>query len=120
VNGYRNSFPSNGPLNVLATLRVETGYFRDRLGPGLTLVYDFKSASGAVLPEIGYRFTENFSATFFVSWFFGQSQAVLPPLRSVSDPPFRAGKHSNSDFVDEGVSPIRDRDEVALILRYTF
>jgi hypothetical protein len=120
VEGYRDSFPSNGPLNVLATLRVETGYHRDRLNPGITLVYDFMSASGAILPEIGYRFTENLSATFFVSWFFGHSQAVVPPLSTVGDPPFRTGRRRNYDFVDEGVSPIRDRDEVALILRYTF
>jgi hypothetical protein len=120
VSGYQNSFPTNGPFNVLATLRVETGYFRDRLNPGLTLVYDFNSTSGAVLPEIAYRFTENFSATLAASWFFGRFQSTTPPLRSISDPPFRAGSRPNVDWVEEGVSPIRDRDEVSMILRYTF
>jgi hypothetical protein len=120
VAGYKDSFPTNGPINVLATLRVETGYYRDRLQPGLTLVYDFQSASGAVLPEISYRFTENFSATFAVNWFFGRFQPVLPPLRQVGDPPYRGGRNAYVDYVEEGLSPIRDRDEVSLVLRYTF
>jgi hypothetical protein len=120
VDGYRDSFPSNGPFNVLATLRVETGYFRDRLSPGFTVVYDFNSASGAMIPEIGYRFTENFSANLSVAWFWGRFQSVTPPINQVSDPPFRGGRHAQVDWVEEGLSPVRDRDEVSMILRYTW
>ena len=63
INGYERGFYGNGPFNMLATFTVTTGYFQDRLLPGVTFVYDFGSVSGGILPELTYRFTENFSAT---------------------------------------------------------
>ncbi len=120
VDGYRDSFVTNGPVNVLATFHVDTGYFRDRLLPGITLVYDFNSASGAILPELQYRFTENFSATISANLFNGRFQQVTPALRSIADYPFRAGNHSNVDWTEQGLAPVRDSDEVALRIRYTF
>jgi hypothetical protein len=120
VDGYRDSFVSNGPFNVLATFHVDTGYFRDRLLPGITFVYDFNSASGAILPELQYRFTENFSATISANLFNGRFQQTTPSLRSIADYPFRAGQHQNNDWTEQGLAPIRDNDEVALRIRYTF
>ena len=120
VAGYRDGFVSNGPFNVLSTLRVETGYFRDRLNPGFTLVYDFGSASGAMIPEVGYRFTENLSATVSAAWFWGRWQSIDPPIHPVGGTPFRGGRNAQVDWTENGLAPVRDRDEVSLILRYTF
>jgi hypothetical protein len=120
VDGYRGSFPSDGPFNTLMTLTVDTGYFQDRLLPVMTFVYDFPSNSGALLPEIQYRFTENFSATFGMAFFWGRFQAKTAPLATVGDPPFRTGRHSQKEFVENGLSAVRDRDEIFLRVRYTF
>ncbi len=120
VDGYRDSFVTNGPFNVLATFHVDTGYFRDRLLPGITFVYDFNSTSGAILPELSYRFTENLSATISMNLFNGRFQQTTPALRSIADFPFRAGQHQNNDWTEQGLAPIRDNDEVALRVRYTF
>ncbi len=105
---------------MLATFHVDTGYFRDRLLPGLTFVYDFHSNSGAVLPEIQYRFTENLSATLTANFFCGHFQRTTPALRTIADYPYRAGRHQNTDWTEQGLAPIRDMDEIALRIRYTF
>jgi hypothetical protein len=120
IAGYHDSFTTTGPWNVLATFHADTGYFRDRLLPGFTLVYDFQSSSGAVLPEIAYRFTENLTATLSLGLFFGRWQPYKPPLRAISDFPYRAGRHQSVDWTEQGISPVRDNDEVALRIRYTF
>ena len=120
LSGHRKGFVVNGPFNVLSTLRVETGYFRDRLQPGFTLVYDFGSRSGAMIPDIGYRFTENLSATISVAWFWGRWERADPAIHPVGGTPMRAGRRAYTDWVENGLSPVRDRDEVSLILRYTF
>ncbi|MEN8183960.1 MAG: DUF1302 family protein, partial [Myxococcota bacterium] len=64
VDGYRKGFSGEGPWSLLGTFTVTTGYFQDRMLPGVTFVYDLRSNSGAVLPQVSYRFTENFSTTF--------------------------------------------------------
>jgi hypothetical protein len=120
IDGYHSSFVATGPVNVLATFHVDTGYFRDRLLPALTLVWDFNSNSGGVLPEIQYRFTENLSATLSANFFSGHFQRTTPPLRNIADFPYRAGRHQNTDWTEQGLSPIRDMDEFALRIRYTF
>jgi hypothetical protein len=120
IQGYRDSFVTNGPFNVLATFHVDTGYFRDRLLPGITFVYDFNSASGAILPELQYRFTENLSATITANLFNGHFERMTPALRSIADYPYRAGKHSNTDWTEQGLAPVSNMDEVALRIRYTF
>ena len=119
VDGYRKSFPSNGPWNVLGTLTVATGYFQDRLLPSVTFVYDRRSNSGAVLPQVTYRFTENFSATFGVSGFFGRVQrktmSLVPPASGN-----RVTPGGYFDYVENGLSVVRDRDEAYLRIKYTF
>jgi hypothetical protein len=120
IDGYRRGFTENGPFNVLATFTVDTGYFQDRLLPTATFVWDFGSGSGALLPQIVYRFTENFSATFGVAGFWGHSQRKTPALTTVGDFPYRVGRHSDVDYVDNILTPVRDRDEVFLTIRYTF
>ncbi|RIK96787.1 MAG: hypothetical protein DCC71_22180 [Proteobacteria bacterium] len=120
IGGYRESYVAAGPWNVLATFHVDTGYFRDRLLPGITFVYDFQSNSGAILPEIAYRFTENLSVTLSMALFAGRYQPVKPALRSIGDFPYRAGRRQSVDWSEQGLSPVRDNDEVALRLRWTF
>jgi hypothetical protein len=120
IGSHQDSFTQPGPWNVLATFHVDTGYFRDRLLPGITLVYDFQSRSGAILPEIAYRFTENLSVTLSAGIFSGRWQPFKPPIRAISDFPYRAGRRTGSDWTEQGLSPVRDNDEVALRLRWTF
>jgi hypothetical protein len=120
IEGYHSSFTANGPFNVLATLHADSGYYRDRLLPGITLVYDVNSNSGAVLPEVTYRFTDSFSASLSLSYFFGRFEKVDAPIASINDQPFRTGSGVNKDYVENGLAPIRDRDEIALRIRYTF
>ncbi len=120
VNGYERGFYSNGPFNMLATFTVSTGYFQDRLLPGFTLVYDFHSQSGAGLANVTYRLTENFSATVGMAGFFGHYQTKTPALWSTGVGGNRVGRGAYQTFVENGLSPIRERDELYLTLRYTF
>jgi hypothetical protein len=119
VDGHRKGFASNGPWNTLVTFTIQTGFFRDRLNPNMTFVYDVRSNSGAWLPSIQYRYTENLSVTFGLALFSGRMQS-----RQMSAAPTalanRAGSRSGSDFVENGLSVVRERDEVFLKLRYTF
>jgi hypothetical protein len=119
VKGYEQGFTSNGPWNVLATFTVATGYFQDRLLPGVTFVYDVRSNSGAALPSVTYRFTENFSASVGLAGFFGRFQRKNPPLWSAGLVN-RVGRGAYNSFVENGLSPIRERDELYLRIRYTF
>jgi hypothetical protein len=119
VPQYQESFTANGPWNFLATFTTLTGYFQDRLLLGLTFVYDVQSNSGAGLPSVTYRFSENFSASFGMNFFFGRFNERVPYLM----PPAignRVGRHAYSDFVENGLAVVRDRDEFYFRLRYTF
>jgi hypothetical protein len=119
IDGYASGFTNNGPLNVLAVLSVSTGYFDDRLEPNLTLVYEFGSNSGAAIPQVSYRFTADFSATFGLAFFMGRAEPRVMALQPTALGP-RAGRHAYRDFVENGLSAVRDRDEIFLRLRYTF
>jgi hypothetical protein len=119
VPGYQQGFTKNGPWETLMTFTVNTGYFQDRLLPSMTTVYDFQSNSGAVLPQIQFRFTESFSATFGLALFWGRTQdkeASLNPISLRNN----AGRDAYRSFVDNGLSVVRDRDEVFMSIRYTF
>jgi len=111
----------NGPWNVLATFSVSTGYHQDRLLPSLTLVYDFASVSGAALPQLTYRYNERFSVSVGAAIFMGRAELAdmaINPIalqnRVQTDP----DRYKNQE--ENGLSPVRDRDEVFLRLRYTF
>ncbi len=119
VDGFNRGFTSNGPWNVLATLTVTTGYFQDRLLPTITLVYDKRSNSGAFLPSVSYRFTENFSATVGLALFAGsvqQKTMALVPFASGN----RVGGGAYHDYAENGLSAVRERDEAFLRIKYTF
>jgi hypothetical protein len=119
VDGYRKGFTSNGPWNALVTFTIQTGFFRDRFLPHMTFVYDFRSASGAWLPSFQYRYTENLSVTFGLALFSGGTQSRQRAIAPTSLQN-RAAAHRDSDFVENGLSVVRERDEVFLKIRYTF
>jgi hypothetical protein len=113
-------YTSNGPFNVLFTVAVFTGYFQDRLNPNWVFVYDFGSRSGGLLPSLGYRFTENFSITIGLNYFFGRGQFKSMPVRGYAPSQVRAGENAYKDGVENVLSVIRRRDEAYFRLRYTF
>jgi hypothetical protein len=119
VDGYRQSFPSNGPYTFLSTLTVQTGYHQDRLNPTGTFVYDWQSNSGSFLPSIQYRFSESFSATFGGAFFFGRTQRKKMPINpeSVQN---EVGSLAYQTEVENGLAAVRDLDYFFLRIRYTF
>jgi len=120
ITDYDSGYTVNGPLNVLATFTVFTGYHQDRLLLFYTGVYDFRSSSGALLPQVVYRFTENLSATVGANFFFGRQQLVDSAVSELRAGLNRTGSDAYKDPVENGLTPLRDRDEIYMTLRYTF
>jgi hypothetical protein len=118
--GLTPGFGGNGPFNALATLTVFTGYFQDRLNPSLTFVHDFQSGSGGLLPSINYRFNENFSATFGMALFYGREQRADIASNGIGPAGNEQGDWAYQSGAQNGLSIVRDRDEVYLRIRYTF
>ncbi|UCE85625.1 MAG: hypothetical protein JSU66_15035, partial [Deltaproteobacteria bacterium] len=119
VDGYRSSFPSNGPYNTLATFTADTAYFQDRLRSSLTAVYDFDSNSSALLQSITYRFTDRFRVSIGYQIFAGRTQRktrYLNPETLSNSNDARADRRG----VDNGISQVRDLDQLTLRIRYTF
>jgi hypothetical protein len=120
VAGYNRGFVTNGPWNLLGTLTVNTGYFRDRLQPAVTLIYDQQSNSGGILPKLTYRFTSNFSATIGTNWFFGRFEMRDNWVNPVSSVDTQVGEDAYHQGVENALALVRDRDEVFFRLRYTW
>jgi hypothetical protein len=119
VDGYVDGFTGSGPWNLLATFTVATGYFQDRLLPSMSFVYDFRSNSGAAMPSVTYRFTENFSASFGMAAFWGRYEKRTAPFW-MGGLENRVGRGAYKSYVENGLSGIRERDELYLRIRYTF
>jgi hypothetical protein len=120
ITNYNAGFTVNGPFNMLGTFTIQTGYFQDRLLPGVTFVYDLNSNSGAMLPQITYRFTENFSASVGMNFFFGRwetTDMAIAPLGTVGA---EVGSLAYRDGIENGLAVVRERDEAYLRIRYTF
>jgi len=108
----------HGPFSALWTMSIFTGYYQDRLAPGVTWVHDAFSMSGALIAQLSYRFTENFSVTFGAAGFYGKPDELQVPFR-----PFlvqNQGESYKADTRYDGLSAIAERDEMFLLLRYTF
>ena len=120
ITNYKAGFPGNGPFNVLGTFTVQTGYFQDRLLPGVTFVYDRRSNSGAALPSLTYRFTENLSGTVGLNFFFGRFQMVDMPVSGLATVGGESGRFAYQEAVENGLAVVRERDEFYLRIRYTF
>jgi hypothetical protein len=120
VMNYNNGFTSDGPVNVLFTFAVFTGYFQDRLQPQVVTVYDFNSTSGGFLPSISYRFTDAFSVSFGVNFFVGHGQWKHMPVQEFAPTSNRAGDRAYHDSTENLLSLIRAHDEAYMRLRWTF
>ncbi len=118
IPSHDSSFDTNGPLSVLATLAITTGYFQDRLLPSVVLVHDFRSASGGAIWQATYRFSEAFSATIGAINFYGRPQNNRMPKHPIALPDTQTDFGSRTRY--EGLSAIEERDELFLRLRYTF
>ena len=121
VDGFQKGF--TGPLyhwDIFGVLAVSTGYFQDRLLPSLVLVYFVRNNSFAVLPQVTYRFTENFQASVGVAAFAGREQEVTMPLNGLGPVGERFGRNAYKSFVEPGLALVRERDEIFLRVRYTF
>ena len=101
-------------------LAISTGYFQDRLLPSLTMVYFVRNNSAAFLPQITYRFTENFQATFGLAAFMGREQEVTMPINGLAPVTERFGRNAYKSFIEPGLAVVRERDEMFLRIRYTF
>jgi hypothetical protein len=115
---HDSSFDTNGPLTVLATFTVATGYYQDRLLPATTFVHDFASASGGAIYQITYRFNDAFSATIGALAFYGGPERNRIPRHPIAL--FDTTTEFEMRTRYEGLSAISERDELFLRLRYTF
>jgi hypothetical protein len=120
LTNWNDGYSFQGPFNVLFTFAVFTGYHQDRFLPQLVTVYDFRSRSAGILPQLAYRFTENFSVTFGISWFVGRESYYPMPMRGIAPVSNRGGEHAYEDGTEQLLSLIRNRDEAWMRLRYTF
>ena len=120
ISDYHTGFTTNGPLNVLATFTALTGYHQDRLLVSYTTVYDFRSNSGGLLPQVTYRFSESFSASLGINFFFGRQQYKVAPINEVRPGLDRVGNHAYDDAVENGLTVLQNRDEFFTTIRYTF
>jgi hypothetical protein len=115
---YDRSYTVNGPISALGTFAVATGYFQDRLLPSFVVVYDFRSKSGGLLPQVSYRVNQDFSLTVGLALFFGSPGFADVPRFQLA--PANVGGSFRSRTSYQGLSPIAERDEVYLRIRYTF
>jgi hypothetical protein len=120
LTNYTSGMHFSGPFDVLGTFTTSTGYFQDRLLPSVTVVWDLMSDSGAILPEVAYRFTENFSLAVGLEGFWGRWQSNTLPLTQLGTVTQQTGQNAYRAFYEPGLSVIRERDEAYLRLRYTF
>jgi hypothetical protein len=120
-DGYHADMNFNGAWNVLGIVAINTGYFQDRLLPSLLAVYDVMSASGAIIPQVTYRFNENFSATVGIAGFWGRTERARMGINEIGPPGNRTnGSLQYNNTVPTGLALVRERDEVFMRLRYTF
>ena len=118
IGGYARGMTADGPWTYLLLVSATTGYFQDRLSLSANVVWDFRSHSGALLPEASWRFSDHVSATLGLGIFTG---GWTRRLRGIND--FSANDEnvlSEFTYVENGLSPLRDLDHVYLKLRYAF
>ncbi|MBW2402138.1 MAG: hypothetical protein JRG80_23285, partial [Deltaproteobacteria bacterium] len=102
MTDYEDGYVNNGPVNVLFTVAVFTGYFQDRVNPLLVTVYDFMSSSGGILPSVTYRFTDALSVGIGMNFFFGKTQLADMGVREFAPAGNRAGPNAYKNGVARG------------------
>jgi hypothetical protein len=120
ISGWRSSFAANGPVLARTTFGASTGYWQDRLLPSLVWAHDWNSISGALIPTMTYRITQSFSVQIGLAVFYGRVQTKTAALVPIGAPSAGAGVGSQQSYVEDGLSSVRDRDEVFMRVRYTF
>lgn len=104
--------------DVLGTFTVGTGYFQDRLFPSYTAVHDFRSASGAGITSITYRYSEALSVSVGLQFFYGGPKRTRYPDYPLSisnqSPPYQ------QRTAYPGLSLLSETDQITMRLRYTF
>ena len=118
LRGYEKTMLRDGPWTALILVNANTGYFQDRFLVSTAMVYDIRSNSGAFLPSVQYRFTENFSMTLGAAVLTGHWER-----REMGINQFSATSEVNLNdnvYTENGISPARDLDNFFLRLRYTY
>jgi hypothetical protein len=115
---FNSSYTVNGPLSALATFAVATGYYQDRLLPSLVFIYDIRSKSGGILPQVTWRINQDVSLTFGLAFFYGSPQKADVPLFQLA--PANVGGDFRSRTSYQGLSAIAERDELYFRFRWTF
>jgi hypothetical protein len=118
--GWRSGFARSRPLEAAGVVAASTGYLRDRLQASLALVYWVSNASFGVVPQVSWRFTESFSATLGLAGFAGREESRPMALAGLYPATERFGRHAYRTSVENGLSLIRERDEIFLRIKYTF
>jgi hypothetical protein len=118
LGNYREGMTRDGPWTFLWLLNLGTGYFQDRFLANAVLVWDFRSRSGAFLPNVQYRLTENFSITVGANVFTGGFSSREMGINQFAA--FDEDNMSDTIWVENGISPVRDLDSFFARIRYTF
>jgi len=118
LGNYREGMTREGPWTFLWLLNVSTGYFQDRFLMSAVAVWDLRSHSGAFLPTVQYRLTENFSVTIGANVFTGRYSSRQMGINQFSA--FDEDNLTDKVYVENGVSPVRDLDSFFTRIRYTF
>ena len=115
---YREGMVRDGPWTFLWLLNASTGYFQDRFLVNAVAVLDVRSRSAAFLPNVQYRLTENFSITVGANVFTGGFSSRDMGINQFAA--FDEDNLSDTVYVENGVSPVRDLDSFFARIRYTF
>jgi hypothetical protein len=98
-----------------------SGYQQDRLVPGVQVVYDFPSHSGALIWSMRWRVTQSFLIQIGLNTFWGshdRREAALVATGTAGQG--GRGEGAYHSYVENGLSTVRDRDELFIRIRYTF
>ena len=107
-----------GPLSTQMVLTFFTGYFQDRLGPRVSMVYWPMESQGAILSGLSYRWNDAFSTSIGYSAFFGhvgQAQGAYFPIAQ-----YGSIEQYNGATLGRGAAPVKNRDQAELRFRYTW
>jgi hypothetical protein len=113
---------SRGPdrWDLLGTFTILAGYFQDRLLPTVTFVWDIRSGTGAVLPQVQYRYTEAFSIVVGAQFFAGGPQTNPISVNGLGPVGNEQGQYAYRTASDDGVAIVRHIDNFFVRLRYSF
>ncbi|HTO06085.1 MAG TPA: hypothetical protein VMR86_03435 [Myxococcota bacterium] len=109
---------AKGPFSTQMVLTFFTGYFQDRLGPRVSMVYWPMESQYAVLTGLTYRWNDAFSTSIGYTSFFGHvgtQQGAYFPIAQ-----YGSIEQYNPATLGRGVAPVINRDQAELRFRYTW